>query len=60
MKLNKEEYSKEEVKDLLTRILNYTETKINTTAKNSGELGLININFVRKDINAIKEEVKNY
>lgn len=60
MKLNKEEYSKEEVKDLLARILNYTEIKINTTAKKTGELGFVNINFIRQDINAIKEEVKNY
>lgn len=60
MKLNKEEYSKEEVKVLLTRVLNYTEIKINTTAKKTGELGLVNINFIRQDINVIKEEIKNY
>ena len=60
MKLNKETYTKEEVKDLLIKMLNYCEININTTNKAIGEFGLVPIQAIRKDIETAKEEVKNY
>ena len=60
MKLNKESYTKEEVKNLLIKMLSYCEIKINTTNKEVGEFGLTPIQAIREDIEIIKEEIKNY
>ena len=60
MKLNKEIYTKEEVKNLLIKMLNCCETNINKTNKAVGEFGLVPIQAIRKDIKTAKKEVKNY
>ena len=60
MKLNKESYTKEEVKNLLIKMLSYCEIKINTTNKEVGEFGFIPIQVIREDIKIVKEEIKNY
>lgn len=60
MKLDKEIYTKEEVKGLLIKMLNCCETNINKTNKKIGELGHIPIQAVREDIEIVKKEIKNY
>ena len=60
MKLNKETYTKEEVKNLLIKMLNDCEININKTNKAVGQFGLVPILSIRKDIETAKEEVKNY
>ena len=58
MKLDKETYTKEEVKNLLIKMLNYCEINFNKTNKTIGEFGLVPIQAIREDIEIVRKEVE--